>query len=279
MTYDHYSEFTDDVDLDLQDIFDKIEEGVKYVWEKWDDTIAAKGLDSNWGWISPGAKLAYEHFKGKLEDEVKKLWDDFEKFCEDLWEKVEELAGDPFRLMEMNGDYLKAASRLRDEKTVIRDLTTEVSKHWSGDAYDSYVHVAKEEQLFAIQGVDAALVKAATACAEGAQQVRAIWRDLIDALLSAADTIFDGIKDGTDAGQWVTFDAGPAIKIIGKCLTEAIRLWNNLDRYFDTNATVKKSMWTDLNNGVDGLDANNEWPKISGRDKSDMGNKGDWGQK
>jgi hypothetical protein len=82
-----------------------------------------------------------------------------------------------------------------------------------------------------------------------------------------------------DAGQWVTFDAGPAIKVIGKIVTEAIRLWNDLDRYFDANVTVKLSMWRELNSGLDGLDANNSWPSVSSRDADDMANQGNWGQR
>jgi hypothetical protein len=177
--------------------------------------------------------------------------------------------------MEMNDAYLRAAAKLRDEKTVISDLTSEVSKHWEGEAWVAYQHVAAE-QLAAINGVDKGLVRAATACAEGAQQIRSIWRDMIDAILDVVDTILDAIKDGTDAGQWVTFDAGPAIKVIGKIVTKALGLWNDLDRYFDTNVTVKLSMWRELNSGLDGLDANNEWPSVSGRDSADMDDKGSW---
>jgi hypothetical protein len=102
---------------------------------------------------------------------------------------------------------------------------------------------------------------------------------MIEAILGVVDSILDCIKDGTDAGQWVTFDAGPAIKVIGKIVTEAIRLWNDLDRYFDDNTTVKLSMWRELNSGLDGLDANNSWPEISSRDSSDMDDKGGWTQK
>ncbi len=276
MSYDYYQDFSDEIHTKLDEIFTRIEAGVKEVWVAWDNSIAAKGLDSNWGWLAPGPKLAYEHFKSRLEENIKKLWDDFKQFCEDLWAKVDEMAGSPFALMSMNAAYIKAASRIRDEKTVISDLSSEVGKHWSGVAFTSYNHVALDEQMAAIAGVDDGISKAAEACAEGAKQLRSIWRDVIDALLDVLDTIFDAIKDGTDAGQWVTFDAGPAIKVVGKALTSAIRLWNKLDTYFDDNATVNLAMWRQLNAGLEGLDAANRWPSISSRDN--FGRQEGWGQ-
>lgn len=273
--YDYFSQYSDDVERQVQVLSDKIEEGVQSVVDTFNDTIGSK----DWMWfVSPAVKVAYEIAKGNLEDEIQRLWDEFSRACEDMWAKVEEMTGNPWNLMDMNAAYLRAAGRIRDEKTVVNDLTSEVSKHWQGVAYTAYTHVAAE-QLAAINGVDKGLVRAATACAEGAQQIRSIWRDMIEAILGVVDSILDAIKDGTDAGQWVTFDAGPAIKVIGKIVVEAIRLWNDLDRYFDANATVELSMWRELNSGLDGLDATNAWPSVSSRDASDMDDKGNWGQR
>ena len=44
MTYDYYSDFTGDVDLDLQDLFDKIEEVAVPVVHFDDAPAASKGL-------------------------------------------------------------------------------------------------------------------------------------------------------------------------------------------------------------------------------------------
>jgi uncharacterized protein YukE len=273
--YDHYPEFSDDVETKLDDVKEKIEQGVQQVIDTFNDTVGSKG----WMWlVSPAVKIAYEIAKDNLEDEIQRLWDEFERIVDDTWEKIDDLTGDPWELMEMNAAYMRAAGRIRDEKTVIGDLTSEVRKNWDGDAYWAYFNVTGE-QTKAVAGVDGGLVRAATACAEGAQQIRSIWRDLIDAMIGVVNSILDAIKDGTDAGQWVTFDAGPAIKVIGKIITEALSLWNQLDRYFDENATVKVSMWRELNSGLDGLDANNDWPAISGRDATDLDDKGAWTQK
>ena len=273
--YDHYSEFDTDVETKLEELHEKIQEGIDYIWQKWDDSI----LSSNWGWlISPGLKAAVELHKGNLEDEIEKLWDSFETKAEEMWDKVNDLTGDPWALMLMNDAYLTAAGKIRDETVVVGNMTAQVKKGWEGDAYDSYFNTATK-QTNAITGVDKGLVAAAAACAAGALQVRSIWRDFIDEMLNIVDAILDAIKDATDAGQWVTFDAGPAIKVIGKIAVEALRFWNKLDSYFDTNATVNTGMWTDLNNGVVGLDGNNDWPKIPGYDLADLGNKGEWDHK
>ena len=273
--YDYYWEYSDDVDAKIQEISDKVQEGVEYILGKWEDTIGSQ----DWMWfVSPGVKIAYEIAKGNLEDEIQRLWDGFTDACEDMWDKVDDMTGNPWLLMDMNAAYLEAAGRVRDEKIVIGRLTNEVAKHWEGEAFTAYNRVCLE-QTGAINAVDKGLVRAATACAEGANQIRSIWRDMIDAILGVVNSVLDAIKDGTDAGQWVTFDAGPAIKVIGKIVTEALSLWNQLDRYFDENVTVKVSMWREMNSGLDGLDANNDWPAIAGRDAGDIDDVGDWGQK
>ncbi|WP_134738335.1 hypothetical protein [Nocardioides sp. 503] len=270
-TYDYYQDYNDDVDTKIQELSDKIEEGVQKVIDTFNDTIGS----SNWAWISPGLKIAYNMAKDKIEEEIEHLWNEFTKFCEDMWAKVEEMTGNPFHLMDMNASYLKAAGRIRDEKMVVDSLLAEVTKTWSGDAFISYRDAATRQKN-AINAVDTGLVSAATACAEGAKELREVWRIMVDVLLDVVNAILDAIKDGTDAGQWVTFDAGPAIKVIGKIVTAALDLWNRLDAYFDSNVTVKLSMWRNLNEGLDGLNANNDWPVLSSRYTDEMNDKGKW---
>ena len=270
--YGYYHQYSDDVEAKIQELHDKIEEGIQQVFDTFNDAIGSKG----WMWlVSPAVKIAFEMAKDRLEEEAQRLWDEFSDKVDEMWDKVEEMTGNPWNLMEMNQAYLDAASKIRDEKAVINDLTAEVGKHWSGVAYSAYSHAANR-QLQAIAAVDKGLVSAATACAEGALQIRSIWRDMIDTILDTVNTILDAIKDGTDAGQWVTFDAGPAIKVVGKIAVMAVQLWNDLDRYFDTNTTVQLSMWRNLNGGLDGLDANNDWPALGSRDAADMDGKGGW---
>ena len=84
--YDYYWEYSDDVDAKIQEISDKVQEGVEYILGKWEDTIGSQ----DWMWfVSPGVKIAYEIAKGNLEDEIQRLWDGFTDACEDMWEKVE----------------------------------------------------------------------------------------------------------------------------------------------------------------------------------------------
>lgn len=270
--YDYYHQYSEDVEARLEEVRDKIAEGVAGVVDTFNDAIGSKG----WMWlVSPAVKIAFEMARDRIEHEIERLWEEFTRACDDMWDKVEEMTGNPWTLMEMNQSYLQAAGRLRDEKVVIGDLTSEVSKHWSGVAQAAYSHAAGR-QVQALDAVDSGLVAAATACAEGALQIRSIWRDMVDAVLEAVNTVLDAIKDGTDAGQWVTFDAGPAIKVVGKIAVTALQLWNDLDRYFDENATVQLSMWRNLNGGLDGLDANNDWPGLGSRDEHDMDGPGGW---
>ena len=83
------------------------------------------------------------------------------------------------------------------------------------------------------------------------------------------------VVHGRDAGQWVTFDVGPAIKVVGKILVEALRLGLALKTFIDENATVQVSMWRGLASGMEGLDAENRWPSISSGDR-DYSQPGEW---
>jgi hypothetical protein len=275
MTYNYHYEYSDDVESRLEEVKSKIEEGVEQVWDTFDSAIGSK----DWFWlISPAGKIAFEIAKNNIKDEVQKLWDDFTALVDDAWAKVEEFTGNPFLLMEMSASYSAAAGKIRDEKTVITRIGNDVAKHWEGLAFESYNNIVPE-QTGAITAVDRGLVAASVACAEGAKQIRSIWRDFVDFLLDVVNTILDAIKDGTDAGQWVTFDAGPAIKVVGKCITALLALWNDMDRYFDVNVTTNTAMWNNLNAGVDGLDANNQWPSIPASESRDLDPKENWTQR
>lgn len=275
---DHHSDFENDVESQIKATQKNINDGIDYVNQKWQESIIAKGLDSKWAWVvSPGLKAAYEWAKGNLEDDLKSLVDEFTKFSEDVWEKIKPLTGDPFALVEMSDNYINASKGIRDELITIQRITSRTREDWDGDAFTAYDTV-KDEQVTAIGGVSDGLKSAGDACAAAAQQVRSIWRDCIDALLDIADAILDAIKDGTDAGEWVTFDAGPAIKVIGKCLTSIERFVNNLERYFDDNATVNHAMWLNLNGGLPGLGADSRWPKVTGHYSGEIGDSAGYSQ-
>ncbi|MXG89498.1 hypothetical protein [Nocardioides flavescens] len=271
MTYDHYADFTPDVESRLNEFADKIEQGLSDVIRQWNDSTAG----SPWLWLSPGLAAAAQWALQKLEEACQAIWDEFEDFVDDVWEKVDDWTGDPWELMEMNAAYITAAGGIRDEKIVIDRILREVGKSWSGEAFTSFQGVAGEQKN-SISGIDGGLTKAASACAEAANEIRSSWRDVIDALLQYAGSIIDAIKEGTNAGQWVSLEIGPAVKVIGDAVVRILDLWNTLDAYFDTNATVHTDMWRSLNSGLDGLDANNAWPALSSLDTGDMSDQGSW---
>jgi uncharacterized protein YukE len=270
MEYSHYTDFTLDVEKELENFAKKIDEGLDWVAKQWENSI----MDSNWGWLSPGLKAAYELAKNKCEDTMQELVDTFQEKAAEIWDEVDNVTGDPWELMAMNQSYIDAAGALRDEKTVINRLKTTVSAHWEGDAFNAYSNLL-DEQLQAIGGVDAGITKAATACAEGAKQINDIWVDIVDAVLDYASKIVDAIKEGTNAGQWVTLDLGPALKVILDAVIAVAKLATTLERYWAENATVKTDMWRQLNSGLDGLDANNNWPRV-GFYTGQMDGKGGW---
>jgi hypothetical protein len=271
--YAHHPDFRAAVETEMETFAEKIDEGLQWVSEQWEKCV----MDSNWGWLSPGLKGAYELAKNKCEDKMNELVQDFEEKAKEIWEKVDDVTGDPLELMAMNEAYISAAGALRDEKIVIGRLQSSVASHWSGDAFDAYSNMITE-QTNAIAGIDAGISQAATACAEGAQQINDIWNDIVAAILDYASKVVDAIKEGTDAGQWVTLDLGPALKVVLDAVIAVAKLALTLEKYWAENATVKTDMWRQLNSGLDGLDANNDWPRI-GYYTGQMDGKGGWNGK
>lgn len=269
----HHPDFRVAVETEMENFGKKIDEGLEWVADQWEKCV----MDSNWGWLSPGLKAAYELAKDKCEDEMRSLVDEFREQAANIWDTVEKVTGDPLELMDMNAAYISAASALRDEKIVIGRLQSSVASRWSGDAFDAYSNMISE-QTSAIAGIDAGISSAASACAEGAKQINDIWNDIVTAILDYASKIVDAIVAGTNAGQWVTLDLGPAIKVILDAVIAVAKLALQLENYWAENATVKTDMWRQLNSGLDGLDANNNWPRIAYY-TGPMGSKDGWNGK
>ncbi len=271
--YAHHPDFVSDVQKQVDEFAARIDEGLQWVSDQWEKCI----MDSNWGWLSPGPKAAYEYAKSKCEEKMQELVVAFQDGVKEIWKAVRTVTGDPFTLMQMNQAYIDAAGALRDEKIVMRRLKTSVAGDWEGSAFTAYSSMI-DEQLAAVGGVDSGLVKAATACAQGALQINSIWTDIVNAILEYAGKVVSAIKDGTDAGQWVTLDLGPALKIILDAVLAAGKLAVKLETYWADNATVKTSMWRELNSGLEGLNANNEWPGIAYY-SGEMDDQGNWKNK
>lgn len=265
-----FTDFTGDIEEILEDCRQKIEEAIDWVCDTWDDTV-----DTWKQAISPAFAYLVHRAADKLEDAFQTIWDEFSSFCVDLWNEIDRMAGGPFELMNMNDAYTNAAAHLRDEAEIVERIKDRVADHWGGDAADAFNDVMVEQNK-AMLAVDRGLTKAASACAAGALQIRSIWRDVIDTLLSIVSKILECIKDGTDAGQWVSLDTGPLIRFFGEIFVKVAELGNQLERYFDRNATVDLGMWQDLNVGLAGLQAGNTWPDIASSDRRDLNDPGAW---
>lgn len=272
--YDFYIDFTDGIDDELEALRSKIQEAIDWVIQKWHDTV-----DTWKQVISPAFAYLVHLAANRLEEAFQTIWDEFSDFCTDVWAYVDKMAGGPFELMEMNTKYTDACAHLRDEAGVIKDILNVVRDKWQGEAYEALVDVS-DKQVEAIKAIDEGMKAAASACAAGALQLRSIWRDVIDALLKLAGGIIDTIKDATDAGQWVTLDTGPAIKLVGQIAVQVLELGNTLERYFDENVTVQWAMWNDLNTGgIAGLAPGNLWPRLLAEDRAPLKTPGGWDRK
>ena len=268
--FNYYADFTTEVEDTLQKIEDKITEAIEWICQKWEDTV-----DTWKTVISPAFAYLVHRAMKKVEEAFRILWDAFSEFVTDIWEKIDKMAGGPWELMNMSYAYTDASAHLRDEALLVARMKDRIADHWDGRANDAFSD-AMDEQVKAITSVSTGLTQASTACAQGSLQIRTIWRKVIDTLLELADGMLDCIKDATDAGQWVTVDTGPAIKFYGQIAVTVLELGNTLEGFFDENATVKSSMWANLNAGLPDLMAGNTWPSVDSHYSSDMDSKDDY---
>lgn len=275
-----YVDFMDDVEKYLGQVQDKIEEGIDWVWDQWDNSIVNK-----YGrWVSPIAWLAINHAKDNLEDAIDAIWDKFEEVCEGVWEKVRELFATPWGLMDLSERYSEAAGILRGEATLIDRIKRHIQKGWAGDAFVAYGGMT-DEQKFALNGMATGLSTASSACATGAQQIWDIWIALLNYVLDQLNTVLGKIKDATDAGQWVTLDSGVVVSLIGQLLVNVGKLVTTLASFWADNQTVNLAVWNGLNDGSDllGLTVTGSgdqrelnWPALSPADVDDVQDKGAW---
>ena len=266
-----FIDWQDEVERMLETLEEKIQEGVDWVLDQWDGSI----LDSWLKYTSPAAYAAGKYALSRLEDAIQRIWDEFERILPEVWEQVRRLFATPWGLMDLSERYSEAAGALRDEEIAVERLTRHLQKGWSGDAAAAYAGVAAEQKN-AILAVNTGLTSASSACATGARQVWATWQAVVDTILDIAGSVVAAIKDGTDAGQWVTLDAGPAIKVIGEVAIEVLRLANELLGFWADNTTVNLAVWTGLNDGLVGLRSGNAWPDIDSYDRDDVGDGSGW---
>jgi uncharacterized protein YukE len=266
-----FIDWQDEVEDMLEQLEDKIQEGVDWVLDQWDGSI----LDSWLKYTSPAVYAAGKYALDKLEEAIERIWDEFERILPEVWDQVRRLFATPWGLMDLNQRYSEAAGKLRDEELAVDRLTRHIQKGWSGDAWTAYHGVATEQKK-AILAVNTGLTSAASACATGARQIWSTWQAVVDTILNIASKVVAAIKDGTDAGQWVTLDAGPAIKVIGDVAIEVLRLANKLLGFWADNTTVNLAVWTGLNDGLVGLGGANAWPDIDSYDRDDLRDKGGW---
>ncbi len=275
-----YVHFTDDVEEWLGKVEDKIEEGIDWVWEQWDNSIVNK-----YGkWVSPALWLAINHAKGNLEDAIEDIWEKFKEVCEGVWEEVRSLFATPWGLMDLSERYSSAAGILRGEATLIDRIKRHIQKGWSGDAFTAYGGMT-DEQKNALNGLAAGLSTASTACATGAKQIWDIWIALLNYVLDQLNTVLGKIKDATDAGQWVTLDAGVVTSLIGQLLVNVGKLVTKLLSFWADNQTVNLAVWNGLNDGKDltgvtvsgsGDQRDIDWPGLSPADVGDVKDKDAW---
>jgi hypothetical protein len=274
MTMMTYEQFWDGVQSNLDAIQSGIHNAIQWVCDEFNRRIDEMPL---WKKALPWVAIAVNRAVDALTDGFNAIWDAFEAALPGIWAEAREVEGDPLTLMLLVGSYNAAKSELHNIGTVyLPDAVGDVAAAWKSEGADAFVDTAGR-QVAAVLGVKSGLDAAAKACADAANQIIQSWQAIIAAVLDYASSIVDAIKEGTDAGQILTLEVGPTVKVIGDLVVRVLELGNELAGFIRDGATTGAAMWADLDSGIKGLmTPGNTWPTIPGLDAEDMNDPARW---
>ncbi|MFE6506785.1 hypothetical protein ACFVDI_00145 [Nocardioides sp. NPDC057767] len=273
MTYD---EFWAEVQRNMDEAQAGINEGIDWAQDEFNRRIEAIPW---YEWTAkPWLHWTVNRGIDALQEAANSLWDLFEEKAPEIWEQANQVQGDPVTLGLIQNSYIAASAVLHDLKQGdLPDAIGDVRDAWGGDSRgaDAFADQA-EKQVAAISAVEDGLKTAIEMCGQGSSNILSSWQDIIDALIDFASQTVSVVKDGCDAGQILTLEIGPTEELIGSAVTTVLKLANQLGRYLAEDGTANAAVWKIAENGIDGLNSGNAWPKISGTDGATMENSGTW---
>lgn len=272
-----YDEFWDMIKSAMNEFQNNMNSAINEVQRQFNERVNAIPA---WEWgLKPWLVVTVNRGVDALQDKANELWDSFEENAPKIWEQVNAVQGDPVTLTLLSNTYLNATRVLSDiGESYLPDAIGRVQDAWSeGEGPAAFGRQAPKQSAAAL-GASAGLMQASTACGEASGTIVSSWLDIHSALLSYARSIIDAIKDGTDVGQIITLDVGPALKVVLDAVASVVELANTLIRYVADDATAGATKWKSLESGSElgGLMDGNTWPTISGLDGRDLTNGSKW---
>jgi uncharacterized protein YukE len=192
-------------------------------------------------------------------DQVSEAW---ETGVGQIREAVGGMIGDPLMMSQIASDYRDAAAIMGKHKLDLGDANSVLRSGWTGRAFDAYTTVSGQQDA-ALSGLSQQLQSASKLLDEASNNLVQQWIDQLDNLAQCLSSFLNVAGDLGDLGNAPTFEAGPALKLIGEIVSQASTILSSYTSYVANLEISGAGDWDGLNTGFGdkGL-PNGQWPRI-----------------
>jgi uncharacterized protein YukE len=192
-------------------------------------------------------------------NEVREKWDDT---VDDIRVAIGGMIGDPLQMSEISSDYRDAARTLGLHSNDLSSSASVLRGSWDGRAFFAFMEV-NTQQTAAVTGLGKQLITAADLMDKCNERLVSQWLAQINNLAQATSQFISVAGDLGDIGNAPTFEAGPAVKLIGAVLSNASKILTDFGTYV-------AQLEIDSGGDFDGLDASygtnglpgGQWPEV-----------------
>jgi hypothetical protein len=151
-------------------------------------------------------------------------------FIRQIWALVEEVLGNPAKLIALGSSYTATATDLSGMASSMHADSLRVDDYWTGRAADAYA-TSVGRQAEATENVASILRDTTGVVTDSATSLAALWLFFPKQLARAAGDIAAGLGGIADAGNWLTLGAGPILDIVNTVLQHLIDAVDKLEEY------------------------------------------------
>jgi hypothetical protein len=192
-------------------------------------------------------------------DQVSEAW---EEGVTNIRKSVGGMVGDPLMMSQIASNYRDAASIMGKHKLDLGNANSVLGSGWSGRAYDAYTTVSGQQDG-ALSGLSQQLQAASKLLDTASNNLVQQWIKQLDNLAQCVAAFLNVAGDLGDLGNAPTFEAGPALKLIGEIVSHASTILTDYASYVADLEIVGAGDWDGLNTnfGDRGL-PDGQWPRI-----------------
>jgi len=173
------------------------------------------------------------------------------------------MMGDPVKMSEIASIYRAAAEELGGG---VNEISTGNGPLWGdsfeGRAFRAYTTVSTQQDA-ALKGLQEQLLAAAKLLDDNEASLLKYWTNQLWNILNAIDSFYEIAGQIGDLGNVPTFEAGPAVMLIGEIIGTASAILSDWSFYWIDLNVASAGSWDGLNAafGSKGL-ANGRWPAM-----------------